>query len=441
MLSISGGVNAVISSLNITGGLAEAGGAGISVGPGARVTLNRMLVTGNTAPINGGGIFNLGYLTQLNSTVSGNTAGGLGGGVLHSGPGPHDSLVPTLRVLNSTISGNRAGGDGGGVYVFRNAAQFRNTTITGNRAGTAGPGFGGGIVTQNNAETSTTLFNTIVAGNRRGSEFTTPDDFNGKNVEPGSLNNLIGDAATSGGLTEGVNANMVGNAGAGTIDIDAVLDAFLRDNGGPTPTHALRTGSPAIDRGDNLRAADFGGTTLLSDQRFEARVRDGNANGRATVDIGAFEVDRPVIANFGGDVTYVEGSPPVLLFGNATITDPDSPDFAIGRLIVRFSAGGQAEDRLIVRTLGNVSANANGNVLFAGEIIGTVAGGQGTTPLVVVFSALATPSKVQAVLRSVVYRSVSDNPLLNPRTVLAQVSDGDGGLSNAVSKTINVVGT
>jgi hypothetical protein len=51
----------------------------------------------------------------------------------------------------------------------------------------------------------------------------------------------------------------------------------LQDNGGPTQTMALLSGSPAIDAGDNTGAPD-------TDQRGFARIVGG------TIDIGAFEV-------------------------------------------------------------------------------------------------------------------------------------------------------
>ena len=60
----------------------------------------------------------------------------------------------------------------------------------------------------------------------------------------------------------------------------------LADNGGPTLTHVLLLGSPAIDAGDNTLAVDEDGVPLANDQRGEGFDRvfgDG-------VDIGAFEL-------------------------------------------------------------------------------------------------------------------------------------------------------
>ncbi|HSM54865.1 MAG TPA: choice-of-anchor Q domain-containing protein [Candidatus Sulfomarinibacteraceae bacterium] len=61
--------------------------------------------------------------------------------------------------------------------------------------------------------------------------------------------------------------------------------AELADNGGPTLTHALLAGSPAIDAGHPAICPQ-------SDQRGVARPLDGNGDGLARCDIGAFEKER-----------------------------------------------------------------------------------------------------------------------------------------------------
>ena len=67
--------------------------------------------------------------------------------------------------------------------------------------------------------------------------------------------------------------------------LDPILGP-LQDNGGLTPTHALLSGSPAIDAGDPafVPPPDF-------DQRGTgfARIVDGDNDDTATIDIGAFE--------------------------------------------------------------------------------------------------------------------------------------------------------
>ena len=63
----------------------------------------------------------------------------------------------------------------------------------------------------------------------------------------------------------------------------------LQDNGGPTWTHALQWGSPAID-------ADFGILFPSTDQRGVPRPRDGDGNIEAIPDIGSYELKGPPVS-------------------------------------------------------------------------------------------------------------------------------------------------
>jgi Bacterial Ig-like domain (group 3) len=148
-------------------------------------------------------------------------------------------------------------------------------------------GAGGGIAQV--SSNALTLSNTIVAGNRNDADPSTIADDVFAGPGAGSLNaasSLIGDAATAGGIANGSNGNKVGNAGSGTMDVNAVLDTLLANNGGTTWTHLLKVGSPALDAGDNALAKDQNNNALNTDQRGFARIVD-------TVDIGALEVQAP----------------------------------------------------------------------------------------------------------------------------------------------------
>jgi hypothetical protein len=63
----------------------------------------------------------------------------------------------------------------------------------------------------------------------------------------------------------------------------------LQNNGGPTQTHALVDGSPALDAGDPGGCRDSQGALLSTDQRGFARHVDSNNDGSPRCDIGAFE--------------------------------------------------------------------------------------------------------------------------------------------------------
>ena len=79
------------------------------------------------------------------------------------------------------------------------------------------------------------------------------------------------------------------------VQLSNILNPVLAFNGGPTQTHALVPGSPAIDAGGPV-CTDANGNPLLTDQRGKPRIIDGNGDGTARCDIGAFEFF-PVVNN------------------------------------------------------------------------------------------------------------------------------------------------
>jgi hypothetical protein len=276
---LNGGTLTLTNSV-ITGNATSGNGAGISNAGGATATIIDSTIAGNTSTF-GGGIFNsLGTLTLTNSTVSGNSTSSEGGGISNLG---------TLTITNSTIS-NNSSEFGGGLWN-KGPITLTNSTITGNRADTNGDSTGaaGGIFTDSDAGAATTIKNTIVAGNLVGAPGAdAPNDLAGKDVEAASINNLIGDPASAGGLMHGVNGNIVGDGLGGVLPIADVLDTTLADNGGPTLTHKLVIFSPAVDAGDDATATAAG---LTTDQRGDGfdRFLDGDFDTVDTVDIGAVE--------------------------------------------------------------------------------------------------------------------------------------------------------
>ena len=203
---------------------------------GATATISDLTITGGLADY-GGGILNQGGLSVANSTISDNSANVHGGGIANEG---------TLLVVNSTISGNSANTSGGGVFNDGELSVV-NSTIVENTADADDVAGGGGGGVDSFDGSSTTLHNTIVAGNVAGTIGRAANDLVGTVGEDHSYNNLIGDASTAGGLAHGVNGNIVGVE-------DLSWLAPLGDYGGPTQTHALSPGSAAIDAGD----PDFG---------------------------------------------------------------------------------------------------------------------------------------------------------------------------------------
>jgi hypothetical protein len=151
-------------------------------------------------------------------------------------------------------------------------------TITLNSAHT-----GGGVFAQGGGTVS--VQNTIIAQNLVDFTGSGPDVV-GAFTSLG--HNLIGDPTGSTGFANGVHADQVGTAAA---PLDALLGP-LQNNGGPTKTHALLAGSPAIDHGDNSAVDPVTQKLPTTDQRGAGhpRPKDGNGDGLAVVDIGAFEL-------------------------------------------------------------------------------------------------------------------------------------------------------
>jgi hypothetical protein len=263
-------VNFAFGTLTVMGSTLS-GNSASSFGGGlvnyGTLTVSNSTLSGNSAISGGGGgIYSPGQLTVMGSTLSGNSASSFGGGIDNGGI----NNGATLTVSNSTLSGNSAISGGGGIATFLGATvTLTNVTLTDNRATLDG----GGLEV---FSAPPVLHNTLIARNFHGPTGTTPDDVFGQ-LDPGGDNNLIGDGTGMTGLSNGVNGNQVGTA---SDPIDPLLGP-LADNGGPTLTHALLSGSPAIDGGNNTYATDW-------DQRGPGypRITDDDP----VVDIGAFEV-------------------------------------------------------------------------------------------------------------------------------------------------------
>lgn len=241
------GRTVTISGFTIRNGHAGADGAGVDNEDGATVTIMNCTISGNTAGL-GGGIFNSGPLTILNSTVTGNMASE-GAGIYNSGSG-------ILTISNSTLSGNTASSTGGACFNLAKV-QITNSTISDNSA----PSLGGGILN----------FGSLVIGNtilKRGSAGVNIYTNGGGTVTSLGYNLSSDDAG--GSLT-----------GPGDQILTDPMLGPLQNNGGPTLTHALLPGSPAVNLGD---------PKFTPPPSFDQRGPGFNRVVNGRIDKGAFEV-------------------------------------------------------------------------------------------------------------------------------------------------------
>ncbi|MCW5201676.1 MAG: choice-of-anchor Q domain-containing protein [Candidatus Electrothrix communis] len=275
----------ILTNVTISGNTAK-GGGGIYNNGFATLILTNSMVSGNsTKSANdtfGGGIYNsYGIVTLTRSIVSDNTANN-GGGICN-GDG-------TITVINSTVSGNTAysycfgtcfgSASAGGIYNYSGTVTLMNSTVSENTAyasSSHGSSYGGGIFNYG----TVTLVSSIISDNWAYDGGYEIYSFEGVGTINADNFNLFGTSSRSNayafdGFTPGSSDITATSDGTDPTALEAIF-LPLADNGGPTLTHALVKGSPAID-------LDAGCATGLSeDQRGEPRpVGDG-------CDAGAFE--------------------------------------------------------------------------------------------------------------------------------------------------------
>jgi hypothetical protein len=335
-----------ISGLTITNGFTDFGG-GIK-NDYATLTVSNCIVSGNNASTAGGGIHNnadhsygagSATLLVINSTLSGNMANNAGGGIENFGASWGPSLgSATLTVSNCTLNGN-SGPNGGGIdndghgtagsatATIVNSLFFGNSGFVGGGVSNdGGSGYGFAEISNctfstNSAANGGAIFNT--GGGGIGGVIISSSTLSGNDAQTGGSicnnssgsvvihNTLFKVAATKQSIFNdsdpakviSLGYNLCNDAGGGVltnatdqINTDPLLDV-LRDNGGPTLTHALLTGSPAINAGDPgfTSSPDF-------DQRGPGFVRV--VCGR--IDIGAFEAQTlPAVLSLP---TYLAGT-------------------------------------------------------------------------------------------------------------------------------------
>ena len=282
----------------------NAGGGILTSNTDARLVLTRVTLKANVAG-DGGGFFAYGPAVVTGSLISGNSSSGIG-------------AVDTLTVRNSTISRNRSGGidtsgrgevirstiannSGAGIEAkYAGSWTIADSTIWGNSEDGVQWGddegdsltivnstisANGGTGVRALSAPAVSIDSSTIVGNSRGLVSS-----GGESV-PSSVsyrNSVIAengvDCSSGVGVLVSQGFNLDSDRSCNLTGTDATAAnprlGPLADNGGPTLTHALRARSPAIDSGAVCPAKD---------QRGVSRPRDGDHNGEAACDRGAFE--------------------------------------------------------------------------------------------------------------------------------------------------------
>ncbi len=253
--NFNGDVMLIKSTVSNNTASSGSGGGGIENVRLGMLTLTNSIVSGNMAAGDGGGIANdTGTLMLTNSSVSNNTASD-GGGIRNFGD---------TRLINSTVSDNTASRTGGGIFDNGGNVEIAFCTLYGNAAIK-----GGGLFAQDipdyQQSASLVARNSLIAGNHASID----SDVAGNFISEGyNLIQIASDITLQ-------RSDLSGNPN---------IDPKLQQNGGPTQTHALLRGSPAIDA-IPLAACHItvNGIIITTDQRGIKRPQ-GSA-----CDIGAYE--------------------------------------------------------------------------------------------------------------------------------------------------------
>ncbi|MCI0710838.1 MAG: CSLREA domain-containing protein, partial [Chloroflexi bacterium] len=281
-----------IRDSEFVGNVGESDGGAIYFRSSDAIVRRSTFTNNDSAARYGGAIYNTSSSTLeiLTSFFTLNNTNARGGAIYNAA---------TLTLDRSTIYNNSAA-DGGGIYNTLNA-DIINSTISENGVTSRG----GAIYNSRNLDTIfTTIANNFDSNNDEGGVYNTGSS--AKYFSSHTIHYNFGDNCSGSGDFIDGRYNISGDntcnwgdtnfTGVGD-NVDPLINA-IANNGGPTLTHSLKSGSPAIDRKGATCAPELNGI----DQRGQPRLISGG--GDDICDIGSYESDLIVPTATGPTLTF-----------------------------------------------------------------------------------------------------------------------------------------
>ncbi len=254
----------------------------------------------------------------------------------------------------------------------------------------------------------------ITAADADGGSRTTTFTYSATNVAPqvaATNASVIGNVSTT-----IQNTGTWSDVAADTVNLTASIGSIVKNANGTWNWSLAAAATPST------------GTVTIT-----ATDEDG---GSRTTTFGLTVNDVPVVTLPTAAINYTENAGGLLVFNGATAVDSDAPSTTSTIVLTVTNTNAESTDRLQFLPSG-VYTVVGSELRANGAAIATIAGGSGTTPLVITFN--SNMARVQAVLNLIGFFSVSESPSTTPRVLSVQITDRFNATNAAVLRTVGVV--
>jgi hypothetical protein len=247
-------------------------------------------------------------------------------------------------------------------------------------------------------------------------------------------------------LSEGTGKGQVGVTTGGGVTFGGVTIGSWSGGSGTTPLKITFNGRATLTmvqevlRNLQFRTSIANRSSLDRAVSMQFVMSNGQAANAAVKTVHVLTGGTPPVINLGsGSLPYKNRSGAQLVSAAASLTDGDSTTFGGGTLTVSLATlftGDAVRIRRQGTKSAQIDATSDGKVKFGTTIIGSWTGGTGGKPLVISLKSTASLAAVQALIRNITFETSTANASLSSRFVQFQLTDGSGGSSATVTKTI-----